>query len=318
MKLSVVISLFNEEDNIRPLLTNLYAALSSINSEIILVDDGSTDNTVEKIKLYADERVKIVAFQKNYGQTSAMAAGIQYAQGEYVVTMDGDLQNDPTDIPTMLRKVETEGWDVVAGRRANRQDGVLLRKVPSKMANAIIRKLTGVYIHDYGCSLKIFKKPIAKELGLYGELHRFIPVLAKLQGAKITEIDVKHHARIHGSSKYGLGRTFKVMSDLLFMLFLQKYFQRPMHLFGTAGIIAFLTGITVNFYLLIVKLFGNDIGGRPLLTISVILTLAGIQLITFGIVSELLLRIYYESRGRRPYQIKEVYTGKASSFEKIF
>jgi hypothetical protein len=215
----------------------------------------------------------------------------------------------------MLTKLEKEGWDVVGGRRANRQDGMVLRKVPSKIANAIIRKLTGVYLNDYGCTLKIFKNAIAKNLGLYGQLHRFVPVLAKLQGAKITEVDVKHHARIHGQSKYGLGRTFKVMSDLLLMVFFQKYLQRPMHLFGSAGIITFLLGVLINFYLLGVKLFGEDIGGRPLLILGALLLLAGIHLITFGIIAELLMRIYFESQNKKPYNIKEVYIGNTASEE---
>jgi glycosyltransferase involved in cell wall biosynthesis len=316
-KLSIVITLYNEEDNVNPLLQQLYQALEGYAYEIILVDDGSTDQTIEMIKLLASERVRLLVFYKNYGQTSAMAAGIEQAQGEYIVTMDGDLQNDPTDIAMMLNKLEKEGWDVVAGRRANRQDGLVLRKIPSKIANAIIRKLTGVYLNDYGCTLKIFKHKIAKNLGLYGQLHRFVPVLAKLHGAKITEVDVKHHARIHGQSKYGLGRTFKVMSDLLLMIFFQKYLQQPMHLFGAAGILAFLMGVLVNFYLLVVKLFGQDIGGRPLLVLGAMLIITGIQLVTFGIIVELLMRVYFESQNKKPYNIKEIYIGQART-EKVY
>lgn len=311
-RLSVVITLFNEEDNVPPLLETLYAALDAYDYELVLVDDGSTDTTVERIRRLANERTKLVIFYKNYGQTSAMAAGIEYAQGDYIVTMDGDLQNDPTDIPMMLQQLEREGCDVVAGRRANRQDGVLLRKIPSKIANGLIRWLTGVYISDYGCTLKVFKRQIAKNLGLYGQLHRFIPVLARLQGAKLTEVDVKHHARIHGKSKYGINRTFKVMSDLILVLFFQKYLQRPMHLFGTTGILAFFVGMLINMYLLALKLFGQDIWGRPLLILGVMLTLAGIQLITFGLIAEVLMRVYYESGSKKPYQIKEVFTGKAT------
>lgn len=316
-KLSVVITLFNEEDNINPLLLQLYQALEGYAYEIILVDDGSTDQTIEMIKLFANERVRLLVFYKNYGQTSAIAAGIEQAQGAYIVTMDGDLQNDPTDIPLMLAKMEKEGWDVIAGRRANRQDGLLFRKIPSKIANALIRKLTGVYLNDYGCTLKIFKSKIAKNLGLYGQLHRFVPVLAKLHGAKITEVDVKHHARIHGQSKYGLGRTFKVMSDLLLMIFFQKYLQQPMHLFGAAGILAFLLGVAVNFYLLVVKILGQDIGGRPLLVLGAMLIIAGIQLVTFGIIVELLMRVYFESQNKKPYNIKEIYIGQART-EKVY
>lgn len=316
-KLSVVITLFNEEDNVNPLLLQLYQALEGYDYEIILVDDGSTDQTIEMIKLFANERVRLLVFYKNYGQTSAIAAGIDQAQGQYIVTMDGDLQNDPSDIPMMLAKMEKEGWDVIAGRRANRQDGLLLRKIPSKLANALIRKLTGVYLNDYGCTLKIFKSKIAKNLGLYGQLHRFVPVLAKLHGAKITEVDVKHHPRIHGQSKYGLGRTFKVMSDLLLMIFFQKYLQQPMHLFGAAGILAFLMGVVVNFYLLVVKILGQDIGGRPLLVLGAMLIIAGIQLVTFGIIVELLMRVYFESQNKKPYNIKEIYIGQSRT-AKVF
>jgi glycosyltransferase involved in cell wall biosynthesis len=281
------------------------------------VDDGSTDRTVEMIKLFANERVRLLIFYKNYGQTSAMAAGIEHAQGEYIVTMDGDLQNDPTDISLMLEKLEREGWDVVAGRRAKRKDGFILRKFPSKIANAIIRKLTGVYLNDYGCTLKIFKKNIAKNLGLYGQLHRFVPVLAKLQGAKITEMNVKHHPRIHGVSKYGLGRTFKVMSDLLLMIFFQKYLQRPMHLFGSVGIIALFIGALINMYLLVLKVLGEAVWGRPLLILGALLVLGGIHLITFGLMTELLMRIYFESQNKKPYNIKEVYIGNTSA-EKVY
>ena len=179
--------------------------------------------------------------------------------------IDGDLQNDPADIPFMLNKLKDEDWDVVAGNRANRKDGVFLRKIPSRIANAIIRRMTGVYIKDYGCTLKLFKREIAEDLGLYGELHRFIPVLAKLQGASITQVDVKHHARIHGTSKYGLGRTFKVMADLITMVFFRKYIQKPMHLFGTMGFISLGFGILINLYLLVLKIMGQDIWGKPIL-----------------------------------------------------
>lgn len=307
MELSVVITLLNEEDNIEPLFQKIRESLSSFEYELILVDDGSTDGTVRKIKALADYRTKLISFNRNYGQTAAMAAGIEYAIGEYIVTLDGDLQNDPADIPVMLKKLKDEQWDVVAGNRKNRQDGMLLRKIPSRIANRMIRKMTGVYIHDYGCTLKVFRKDIAKGLGLYGELHRFIPILAVLQGGKITEMDVHHHPRIYGKSKYGLGRTFKVMSDLLLMVFFQKYFRRPIHLFGPIGIISFLLGCAVNFYLLIVKLMGADIWGRPILILGITLTLAGIQFLTFGLIAELMMRTYYESQNKKTYNVREVY-----------
>jgi glycosyltransferase involved in cell wall biosynthesis len=216
-ELSVVITVMNEEENIKPLLEAVRSALSAIDYEIILVDDGSTDKTKQQILEHADDRTVLVELRKNYGQSTAMTAGIDHSQGLYVALLDGDLQNDPNDIPAMLELLKKEDWDVVAGNRKNRKDGFILRKVPSKIANSLIRKMTGVNIKDYGCTLKIFKREIAEELGLYGELHRFIPVLAKLQGAKITQVDVKHHPRIHGKSKYGLNRTFKVMSDLVLL-----------------------------------------------------------------------------------------------------
>ncbi|MFZ1327417.1 MAG: glycosyltransferase family 2 protein, partial [Chitinophagaceae bacterium] len=231
-ELSVVITVMNEEENIKPLLESVRSALSGIDYEVVLVDDGSADKTKQQILEHTDDRTVLVELRKNYGQSTAMTAGFDYSRGRYVALLDGDLQNDPTDIPAMLELLKKEDWDVVAGNRKNRKDGFILRKIPSKIANALIRKMTGVYIKDYGCTLKIFKREIAEELGLYGELHRFIPVLAKLQGAKITQVDVKHHARIHGKSKYGINRTFKVMSDLVLMVFMRKYMQKPMHLFG--------------------------------------------------------------------------------------
>ena len=234
-ELSVVITVMNEEDNIYPLVKAIRAALEGIDYEVVFVDDGSQDATRLRIKDVIDERIVLVELRKNYGQSTAMAAGIDYASGKYIALMDGDLQNDPTDIPFMLNKLISEDWDVVAGNRANRKGGAFLRKIPSNIANAIIRSMTKVYFKDYGCTLKVFRHEIAEDLGLYGELHRFIPVLAAMQGARITQVDVKHHARQFGKSKYGLGRTFRVMSDLVTMVFFRKYSQKPMHLFGTLG-----------------------------------------------------------------------------------
>lgn len=305
MKLSVVIPIMDEEENIKPLIEQVDAALKDIEYELILVDDGSTDKTIEKIKEHALDNTKVLVFNRNYGQTTAMAAGIDEAAGELIVTLDGDLQNDPSDIPMMIQILEEQGYDVVAGIRAKRKDGMFLRKIPSKIANWLIRKLTGVYLSDYGCTLKVFKKDVAKNLGLYGELHRFIPVLAKLYGAKMTEVDVKHHARIHGVSKYGIGRTFKVFSDLLLMVFFQKYNTKPMHLFGTLGAASFGIGMVINMYLFMLKLFGEDIGTRPLFTVGVTLSLIGIQLIMTGFIAEILMRTYYESQNKKPYVIKE-------------
>lgn len=309
-ELSVVITVMNEEENIKPLLEAVRSALSAIDYEIILVDDGSTDKTKQQILEHTDDRTVLVELRKNYGQSTAMTAGIDHSHGRYVALLDGDLQNDPTDIPAMLELLKKEDWDVVAGNRKNRKDGFILRKIPSKIANALIRKMTGVYIKDYGCTLKVFRREIAEELGLYGELHRFIPVLAKLQGAKITQVDVKHHPRIHGKSKYGLNRTFKVMSDLVLMVFMRKYMQKPMHLFGPIGFVSFGIGVAINIYLLILKLMGNDIGGKPLLILGLILLLGGIQFITIGIVADINVRTYFESQNKKTYTVRRVYQAK--------
>lgn len=307
MDLSVVITLLNEEENIKPLLDQLYSALAGYRYEIILVDDGSTDATVRQVKLYAKPHVKLLVLNTNYGQTAAMAAGIQEASGRYIVTMDGDLQNDPSDIPFMLEKLKKEKWDVVAGNRKDRKDGKLLRKIPSMLANRLIRKLTGIHVRDYGCTLKVFRKEIAKNLGLYGELHRFIPILAVVEGGKIIDVDVKHHPRKFGKSKYGLGRTIKVVSDLILMVFFRKYFRRPIHFFGPLGLGCLFVGSSISVYLFVLKIFGNDIWGRPLLILGITLLLAGIQFITFGVMAELIMRIYYESQNKKTYNIREIY-----------
>jgi len=305
--LSLVIPVMNEEDNIKPLLQAVAAALNGLDYEVILVDDGSTDATKKRILEYADDRTVLVELRGNYGQSTAMSAGIDHAQGPYIAMIDGDLQNDPTDIPMMLQKLKDEDWDVVAGNRKNRKDGAVLRKIPSKIANALIRRMTGVYIKDYGCTLKVFRREIAEDLGLYGELHRFIPVLAKLQGARITQVDVKHHARQFGKSKYGINRTFKVLSDLVLMVFFRRYMQKPMHLFGTMGFVAFGLGVLINIYLLVLKILGRDIWGKPLMILGLILLLGGIQLITIGILSEITVRTYYESQQKKTYNIRKVY-----------
>ena len=309
-ELSVVITVMNEEANIRPLLESVRLALSGIDYEVVLVDDGSMDKTKQQILEHADDRTILVELRKNYGQSTAMMAGIDYSRGKYVALLDGVLQNDPADIPAMLELLKKEDWDVVAGNRKNRKDGFFLRKIPSKIANALIRRMTGVYIRDYGCTLKIFRREIAEELGLYGELHRFIPVLAKLQGAKITQVDVKHHPRIHGKSKYGINRTFKVMSDLVLMVFMRKYMQKPMHLFGTLGFISFGIGAAINIYLLVLKLMGHDIWGKPLLILGLILLIGGIQFVTIGIIADINTRTYYESQNKKTYNVRKVYHAK--------
>ncbi|MEO8405332.1 MAG: glycosyltransferase family 2 protein [Chitinophagaceae bacterium] len=309
-ELSVVITVMNEEENIQPLLQTVRAALEGIDYEVILVDDGSTDKTRLQILENADERTMLVELRKNYGQSTAMTAGIDYSRGKYVALLDGDLQNDPTDIPAMLDLLKREDWDVVAGNRKNRKDGFILRKIPSRIANALIRKMTGVHFKDYGCTLKLFKREIAEELGLYGELHRFIPVLAKLQGARITQVDVKHHARQFGKSKYGINRTFKVMSDLILMVFFRKYLQKPMHLFGTIGFISLGLGMLVNIYLLVLKIMGENIWGRPILILGLILLLGGIQFITIGIIADINVRTYFESQNKKTYNVRRVYQAK--------
>ncbi len=311
MKLSVVVCVYNEELNVIPLVQQISDALVDYDYEIIYVDDGSTDDTVKNLKSIPHPTLKIIEFRKNYGQSSALLAGIDYATGDYIITMDGDLQNDPSDIPNMLDTLIAGDWDLVVGRRHKRKDGMLLRKIPSLIANYIIRQTSGVHLKDYGCALKVFRAEIAKDMGLYGELHRFISVLAALEGARITQVDVKHHARRFGTSKYGLGRTLKVISDLLLMLFLKKYMQKPMHLFGNWGVLIFFAGLAINLYLLFLKVvMGNDIWGKPLMILGMMLVVAGIQLVTIGIVVEIQMRTYYESQDKRPYKVRRVTTGQ--------
>jgi len=310
-ELSVVITVKNEEQNIKLLLESIRHTLSHLDYEILIVDDGSDDKTRQQVLEYADERTVLVELRKNYGQSTAMTAGIDYSRGKYVALLDGDLQNDPSDIPAMLELLKKEDWDVVAGNRKDRKDGFLLRKIPSRIANAMIRKMTGVYIKDYGCTLKVFKREIAEELGLYGELHRFIPVLAKMQGARITQVDVKHHPRQFGKSKYSINRTFRVMSDLILMIFMRRYMQKPMHLFGSIGFISLGLGILINLYLLGIKIAGQEIGGKPLLILGLIFLLGGIQFITIGIVADINMRTYFEAQNKKTYNVRKIYRGKS-------
>ncbi|NLI25179.1 MAG: glycosyltransferase family 2 protein [Bacteroidales bacterium] len=309
-KISIIIPVYNEEENIVPLTEELHKVLQGYDFEIIFVDDGSVDRTAEKIQSLKKKNITLIEFTKNFGQSLAMAAGIDYAKGEFIVTMDGDLQNDPADIPEMLKKLKDEGWDMVTGYRQKRKDPFFSRILPSQIANFIIRMLTGVHFRDYGCTLKVFRADLAKKIELYGELHRFIPVLAAFEGARITQMPVNHHPRHSGRSKYGIGRTFRVMSDLLLILFLKKYFLRPMHLFGTTGVIVLLAGVLINLYLLGMKILGNDIWGKPLLFLAILLVIGGIQLITIGIFAEFLMRIYFRSSDKLPYRIKKITTGK--------
>lgn len=312
-KLSLVICVWNEEPNIKPLSDQIKAALDGLDYEAVFVDDGSTDNTREEIRRINDERFILVELKRNYGQSSALQAGIDQAEGEYIALIDGDLQNDPADVPRMLKMIETEGWDMVAGVRANRQDGMFLRKVPSKVANYLIRRATGIHMKDLGCTLKIFTNETIKSIHIYGELHRYIPALITLEGAtKITQTDVNHRPREFGSSKYNLSRTTRVMSDLILMVFFKKYMQRPMHFFGNIGIITLGIGVLINFYLLVLKIMGNDIWGKPLLLLGILLVLGGIQFITTGIIAEVQMRTYFESQKKKPYRVKKV----SPAFEK--
>lgn len=308
--LSIVIPAFNEEGNIFKLFQQISRSLDATgySYEVILVNDGSSDNTWKNFINLPQNGSHFVGIDLmgHYGQSSALAAGIDLACGKYIATMDGDLQNDPSDIPKMVKKLVDEEWDVVAGVRSQRKDGFWTRKLPSKIANVLIRLFTNINLTDYGCTLKVMRSDIAKDLGLHGELHRFIPVLAHLQGAKISEIDVKHHPRVAGKSKYGISRTLKVLSDLMLMIFYQKYAQKPMHLFGVLGFIVLLTGIAIQLYLLVLKIAGNEIWGKPLLLLGSLLTLAGIQLITTGIIAEILMRTFYASQQKKHYRVRKV------------
>jgi glycosyltransferase involved in cell wall biosynthesis len=309
-QVSVIIPIYNEVESLVSLVSAIAQSLLTTSRpyEIICVDDGSKDGSISLLKELAQTRtdLRAVLLRRNYGQTAAMAAGFHYAQGDIIVSLDADLQNDPSDIPRIIAKVE-EGYDLVSGWRQNRQDAALTRLLPSKIANWIIGRVTNVRIHDYGCSLKGYRAELLADMNLYGELHRFLPALAFIEGAKIAEIPVKHHPRRYGSSKYGLGRTLRVLMDLLTIWFMQKFLTRPMHVFGSLGLVSMGLGVLTGVYLTILKYgFGQDIGNRPLLILVVILLLAGVQLFSFGLLGELLIRTYHESQGRPIYRVREV------------
>ena len=312
LDVSVVVPLYNEEESLPELVEQLLASLrpSGERFELVLVNDGSSDQTAEVLEQVSQEVPEVVGvlLRKNYGQTAAMAAGFDVARGRIIVSLDGDLQNDPADIPLLLAKLR-EGYDLVSGWRHQRQDAELQRKLPSRIANRLIGRVTGVKLHDYGCSLKAYDRAVLSDMRLYGELHRFLPALAFIEGARITEVKVNHRARQYGSSKYGIDRTFRVLMDLLTVWFMKRFLTRPMYVFGFAGLIAIALSLISSSYLLLIKLQGADIGNRPLLTLAVVLGLAGIQLFCFGLLAELLSRTYHESQGRPIYRIRATLRG---------
>jgi glycosyltransferase involved in cell wall biosynthesis len=308
--LSIVVPIYNEAESLPLLLDAISNSLADLplSYETICVDDGSTDGSAEILRQQALSRphLRAVLLRRNYGQTPAMAAGFNYAIGRVIITLDGDLQNDPTDIPRLLDKLN-EGYDLVSGWRKNRQDAALTRLLPSRIANWIIGRVTGVKLHDYGCSLKAYRSELVTDMKLYGELHRFLPALAFIEGARITELPVQHHARQFGQSKYGLGRTFRVLMDLLTIFFMKKFLTRPMHVFGLFGLASMMLGILTGLYLTFLKLgLGQSIGDRPLLILAVVLFLTGVQLFSFGLLAELLMRTYHESQNRPIYRVREV------------
>ncbi len=312
LTLSIVIPVYNEVESLPLLLDKISTVLTThdLTYEIICVDDGSTDGTTDLLTRLARSRrdLKAVILRRNYGQTPAMAAGFNYATGKVIVTLDGDLQNDPEDIPRLLTVLKS-GYDLVSGWRKHRQDDKLTRLLPSKIANSLIGKVTGVKLHDYGCSLKAYRSELIADMNLYGELHRFLPALAYIEGAKITEIPVNHHARQFGKSKYGLGRTIRVMMDLLTVFFIKKFLTRPMHIFGSTGLIAVTLGVGIGSYLTYIKLvLGQNIGNRPLLILSVLFFLTGVQLLCFGLLAEVMMRTYHESQNRPIYRVRDVIT----------
>lgn len=309
-KVSAVVPIFNEVESL-PILIETIATVfqqHGISYEILCVDDGSTDGSTDLLRQLAHQRhdLRAVLLRRNYGQTAAMAAGFNHARGQVIVTLDGDLQNDPSDIPLLLAKLD-EGYDLVSGWRKDRQDAMVTRLIPSRIANWLIRKVTEVRIHDYGCSLKAYRSELVRDMNLYGELHRFLPALAFIEGARIAELPVRHHARRFGYSKYGLGRTFRVMMDLATIFFMKKFLTRPMHVFGLFGLGSMLSGMGLGLYLTFVKfVLAEPIGDRPLLILAVVLFLTGVQLFSFGLLAELSMRTYHESQNRPIYRVREV------------
>lgn len=316
IQLSVIIPVFNEEGNIEPLYREIKEALGrwGVEYEILAIDDGSTDDSFIVLKRLheKDLRVRVIRFRRNFGQTAAFAAGFDLAQGEVIVTMDADLQNDPADIPILLSKIE-EGYDVVSGWRVGRKDPFLTRRLPSMVANWLISETTGVRLHDYGCSLKAYRAEVIKEVRLYGDLHRFIPALASWMGVRVAEVPVQHHARRFGKSKYGLARTIRVLLDLLTVRFLLSYSTRPIQIFGLLGLLSFVIGGVLLAYLGYVRLvLQQPIADRPLVLLAILLTMVGVQLVTMGLLGELVVRTYHESQDKPIYAVREVLNGGES------
>lgn len=309
MTVSVVIPLYNEEENVEALHKKLKSSLSILpmDYEIIYVDDGSADKTLPLLEQIQknDNSVTVLSLRKNFGQTAAFAAGFDFARGDIIVTMDGDLQNDPNDIPRLLELMQDH--DLVSGWRRQRQDPFLSRRLPSMLANWLISTVTGVKLHDYGCSLKAYRRDVIKNLKLYGEMHRFIPAIASWYGVRIAEVETTHHPRLRGKSKYGISRTMKVVLDLITVKFLQSFSTKPLQFFGTIGIFSGFLGFITLMYLSVDKLLlGKSIGGRPLLMLGALLVIVGIQFIGMGLLGEMLVRVYHETQRKPIYVIKRV------------
>jgi glycosyltransferase involved in cell wall biosynthesis len=317
--LSIVIPCFNEVENVRPLTAEITTALAhqNLDYEVIFVDDGSRDSLDEIRQLHEeDERVTAVSFRRNHGQTAAFAAGFAHARGKVIVTMDADRQNDPADIPTLLEKLN-EGYDVVNGWRENRQDAFLMRKLPSRIANGLIARATGVKLRDRGCSIRAFRNCVVRDLHLYGEMHRFIPEMVNFAGFKMAEVPVNHRARVAGTSKYGISRTFRVILDLITILFLRRFSDRPMHLFGGLGLASGGMGVLIGLYLGGSKIWAGIVAGmvgfrefrigeRPLLQLAILLVIIGVQFLVMGLIAELNVRIYYEAQNKPTYYVQEI------------
>jgi dolichol-phosphate mannosyltransferase len=307
--ISVFLPVYNEEPNLQPLHAKLDEALRRLGrtAEIVYVDDGSTDGSLEILRglAHIDPRVRVVALRRNYGQTAAMAAGIDHARGRVLIPMDADLQNDPADIARLLEKLD-EGYDVVSGWRKNRQDKLITRKIPSMLANRLISWIGGVPLHDYGCSLKAYRREALEDVRLYGEMHRFIPIYASWAGARVTEIPVEHHPRTMGKSKYGLSRTLKVLFDLITIKFLASYQTKPIYVFGTFGMIAVVISFLAGLYAVFLKLAHKaDFVQTPLPVLTIVMFAVGVQFLMMGLLAEMLVRTYHESQGKRVYAVRE-------------